>query len=321
MVWTPHLDQEANISHQTEAALPSWNDGPTRQAILDFIDAADGLPVEQRVAVFDNDGTLWCEKPAYAQLLFMLRELGKAVEKDSSLSDRAEYKALLENDQAAQVELGLPAIAFALVELCAGIEPGEFDRRVREFMQGALHPDHGVPLKQMRYQPMLELIEELKDHDFSVFIVTGGGTEFVRGISRDYYGIDPERVVGSLIKYEVERDANNRPTLIRTNELHGEVDEGAPKVSNMQMGLGRRPIFAAGNSPGDTEMLEYAMASGAPSLAILINHDDAEREYAYEGEAGSFESERSFTDIGRDLGWTIVSMRDDWNQVFAPRGT
>jgi phosphoserine phosphatase len=296
--------------------LPSWNDGDTRQKILEFIDAASDLPVERRVAVFDNDGTLWCEKPAYIQLLFMLDRLRKAVEDDPSLAERAEYKALIENDEKLQADLGLPAIAMALVELGAGIGPEEFDLQVKDFVAGARHPRGGVSLRQMRYQPMLELIDDLRAHEFSVFIVTGGGTEFVRAISNDFYGVDPERVVGSLIKYEVRRDADDRPMLVRTKELSGEVDEGPPKVSNMQLALGRRPILAAGNSPGDTDMLQYAMAADGPSMALLIDHDDAEREFAYEGEAASFTSEGSFVDVGRDLGWTIVSMRNDWREVF-----
>ncbi|MFZ0013321.1 MAG: HAD family hydrolase [Acidimicrobiia bacterium] len=297
--------------------LASWREGVTRRAILEFIDASTVLPAEKRVAVFDNDGTLWCEKPAYIQLLFMLDQLRRAVRQDPALAERIEYKALLEDDKPAQADLGLPAIAMALVELGAGIGPDEFDRRVKDFVAGASHPRGGLPLRQMRYQPMLELIQDLKAHDFSVFIVTGGGTEFVRAISNDFYGVDPERVVGSLIKYEVQRDVDNRPVLIRTKELFGDIDEGAPKVSNMQLGLGRRPIFAAGNSPGDTEMLEYAMGSGEPSMALLVNHDDADREFAYEAEAASFESQGSFAKAGRDRGWTVVSMKDDWDRVFS----
>lgn len=300
-----------------EARLPSWNDGKTRQTIIDFIEAADKLPVEERVAVFDNDGTLWCERPVYIQLLFMLDQLRHAVKGDPSLAERAEYKVLLDNDDSALTGLGLPAIAMALIELCAGIEPGEFDRRVKAFVAKAQHP-RGVQLLQLRYQPMLELVEELRAHDFSVFIVTGGGTEFLRAVSKDFYGIDPERVVGTLIKYEVERDTNNRPVLLRTKELYGELDEGEPKVTNMQMGLGRRPILVAGNSPGDTDMLEYGMAANGPSMALIVNHDDEDREYAYQGKAASFSSEGSFAEIGRGLGWTVISIKEDWKVVFAP---
>lgn len=297
--------------------LPSWTAGPTRDSIVEFISAAEALPLDQRVAVFDNDGTLWCEKPEYTQLLFMLDQLHLAVEQDAALADRPEYRALIDDDKAKQAELGLPAIAMALVELGAGIEPSEFAERARRFFAGARHPERGVPFKAMRYQPMLELIEELSAHDFSVFVVTGGGTEFVRAISNDFYDVDPERVVGSLVGYELRRDEQERPVLLRTKDLYGEVDEGPAKVANIQLHLGRRPIFACGNSPGDREMLEYAMAGPGPSLSLLVDHDDADREYAYQGQAGSFDSEGSLPDIGRSLGWTIVSMRDDWSQVFA----
>lgn len=304
-------------NERTEPVLPSWNDGATRRAILDFVAAADALPLEQRVAVFDNDGTLWCEKPNYLQLQFMVAELHRAVENDRTLADRPEYRAVLGDDRAAQAELGLPAIAQALVELCAGISAAEFDRRVRAFFAAGRHPTLGLPLRQLRYRPMLELIDLLRAHDFSVLIVTGGGTEFVRAISHDCYGVEPERVVGSMIGYEVGRDDQNRPYPVRTTQLFGTVDEGEAKVSNLQMSVGRPPIFAAGNTPGDAEMLEYAQANDGPHLAMLVNHDDAAREFDYEGQAASFDSTGSIVDTGRGLGWTIISMRDDWNHVFA----
>lgn len=301
-----------------ETRLSSWNDGPTRQSILDFIASADDLPVEQRVAVFDNDGTLWCEKPAYIQLMFMLSELKRAVGDDPSLANRVEYSALINDDKAKQAELGLPKIALALAELCAGIPPEEFERRVTEFMAVARHPTLDVPVRQLRYQPMIELVDELRAHEFTVSIVTGGGTEFLRAVSNDFYGVNPELVVGSMVAYDVGRDVGNRPTLIRTKQLFGSVDEGDAKVSNLRTGLGRHPIFAAGNTPGDLEMLEYARTGDGPSLAVLINHDDAEREFSYEGQAASFATEGAFSDVGRDLGWTVASMRDDWSRIFTP---
>lgn len=303
----------------TDLRLPSWNDGPTRSALLDFVDAADALPVEARVAVFDNDGTLWCEKPNYPQLVFMLDELRRAVAADPRLVERDEYRALIDDDADAQAEIGLERIAFALLELCAGISPEEFDDRVASFFAQWRHPERGVSFLDMRYQPMLELLDELRAHAFDVFIVTGGGAEFVRAISRTFYDVAPEAVVGSLVGYELTRDAEGRPRLVRTAELFGDVNEGAPKVTSIQRQLGRRPVFAAGNSPGDAEMLEHALAAGAPSMALLVDHDDAEREYAYEGQAGSFETDGSFVDDARRLGITVVSMRSDWATVFPPR--
>jgi len=297
--------------------LPSWNDGPTRDALIGFIDAADSIPVEDRVAVFDNDGTLWCEKPNYPQLLFMLDELTRAVDADPTVASREEFRALLERDTAAQAEIGLERIAFALLELCAGISPEEFSARVVSFFDRTRHPDRGTPFLDLRYQPMLELLDELRTHRFDVFIVTGGGAEFVRAISRGFYAVSPDAVVGSLVDYEFVRDDGDRPALVRTKELFGHVNEGPPKVSNIQLQLGRRPIFAAGNSPGDAEMLEYAVAGTGPSMALLVDHDDAEREYAYEGRAGSFETEGSFEETARGLGITVVSMRSDWATVFA----
>ena len=297
--------------------LPSWNDGPTKTAVIEFLDAAPSVPVADRVAVFDNDGTLWCEKPNYVQLEFLLAELATAVAGDPSLAERDEYRALLEHDMALQAELGLERIAVALVELCAGIGPAEFDERVRAFFAGAVHRDRQVPYRAMRYLPMLELVEALRAHRFGVFVVTGGGTEFVRAIAEDFYGVSPEGVVGTLVTYEFARHADGRPHLVREAALDASAaNEGEVKVSNIQRELGRRPIFAAGNTAGDREMLEYALASDGPSLALLVDHDDEEREYAYVPQAGTIDFEGDFVGFGREAGWTIASIRDDWATVF-----
>jgi phosphoserine phosphatase len=303
--------------------LPSWVDGATKRKVLDFLTASAEVPPEERVAVFDNDGTLWCEKPNYPQLEFLLGELSRAVAADPALAGRAEYRALLEGDLAAQSDLGLERIAVALVELCAGIEPHEFDHSVRAFFETARHRDRGVPLREIRYQPMLELLGQLRLAGFDVFVVTGGGTEFVRAIGMDFYGVSPERVVGTRASYDFVRDADGRARLVRNAQLvASDANEGAAKVVNIQRELGRRPIFAAGNSPGDAEMLDYALdytvATGGPSLALLVDHDDAEREYRYEGVAATFETAGSFVDMATAHGWTIASMRNDWVTIYAP---
>jgi hypothetical protein len=168
----------------------------------------------------------------------------------------------------------------------------------------------------MVYQPMLELIDELRERDFTVCIVTGGGTEFVRAVSQSLYGVAPERVVGTLVGYDMQRRDTGEPYLVRIAASVLDANEGAAKVTNIQTALGRRPILAGGNSAGDREMLEYAAAADGPSLALLIDHDDAEREYAYESKAGTFEANEPITDTGRRLGWTVVSMADDWSRVF-----
>lgn len=294
--------------------LPSWRPGPTRDAIVEFLSAVDEVAPDDRVAVFDNDGTLWCEKPRYPQLDFFIAELQRIAHRPD-LAERAEYAALLTGDHRAMAELGLPRLALALVELCRGIGPDEFAERVRQYVAAARHADRHVPLSAMRYGPMLELLQELRRRQFGIFVVTGGGTEFVRAIAQQLYDVPPEAVVGSSVGYELVR-VDGRPVLRRTSELFGEVNEGPAKIINIQRQIGRRPICAAGNSPGDTEMLEYTMASAGPALALLVDHDDAEREYEYRSEAGSFDSHESITDIAARLGWTVVSMRDDWTRIF-----
>jgi phosphoglycolate phosphatase-like HAD superfamily hydrolase len=294
--------------------LPSWRDGAVKHALLDFLVAARTVPVEERVAMFDNDGTLWCEKPQYLQLLFMLDQLRQAVALDPSLAAQPEFRALIEHDHAAQAAFGLERIALALLQLTIGIGPREFDDRVRGFVAAAVDP---VPLRRLRYRPMLELIAALRAESFSVFIVTGGGTEFVRAISQDFYGVPPEGVVGTLVDYDFTRDAQGAPRLVRSAEMVGTANEGAAKVVNIQRELGRRPIFAAGNTAGDREMLEYALATDGPAMALLVDHDDADREYAYEPEAVTVEFDGSFTAFARDSGWTVASIRDDWEHVFA----
>ena len=305
------------MTASSDDPLPSWRPGAAKRALVDFLDAARDVPVAERVAMFDNDGTLWCEKPQYLQLLFMLDELRRAAAADPSITTRPEFRALIERDHAAQAELGLERIALALVQLTLGLGPEEFDGRIRRFFAEAVHAERRVPFLQLRYQPMLELIDALRAASFSVFLVTGGGTEFVRAISQDFYAVPPEGVVGTLVNYEFTRDAQGRPQLARSGEMFGTANEGAAKVVNIQRELGRRPIFAAGNSAGDREMLEYALASEGPSMALLVDHDDADREYAYEPEAVTVDFDGSFTAFGHDSGWTVASMRHDWEQIFA----
>ncbi|MFZ0717002.1 HAD family hydrolase [Mycobacterium sp.] len=276
------------------------------------------MPVADRVAYFDNDGTLWCERPSYVQLDFFLDALRRHVAQDPSIGERAEFAALLSGDQAAVAGIGLERIALALAGLFEGMTPEEFAAAAREFMGSAAHPPLGRPMWSVTYQPMLELIAELRRRDFTVGIVTGGGTEFVRAISDDFYGVPAELVVGTLIGYEVTRDGEGPPVIRRTSGLLGVANEGSAKIANIQTQLGRRPILAAGNSGGDREMLEWAQATGSASLALLIDHDDAEREFQYASKAGTFVETEPITDVGARLGWTVVSMARDWDVVFPP---
>ena len=296
--------------------LPSWNHGATRDALLVFLDAASSLPRATRVAAFDNDGTLWCEKPTYLQFDFFADALTKSADANPELRDRPEYAAVLGADMATIGEMGLERVALALAELFTGKTPEQFSNDVRAFMDHARHRTLGLPARDTVYQPMLELLDELRRREFTIFIVSGGGTEFVRAISDDLYGVAPEAVVGTLIEYEFSRE-DGRPVLRRTARVHGQANEGAEKVTNMQTQLGHRPILGIGNSGGDREMLEWACGGDGPGLALLVDHDDPEREFQYRSVAGTFAEPEPITDVAHRLGWTVVSMAKDWTTIFA----
>ena len=189
---------------------------------------------------------------------------------------------------------------------------------IAAFFDEARHPERGVPYRQQRYQPMLELMDELRGRGFDFYIVTGGGAEFVRVIGEDFYGVKPEGVVGSQIAYELVRNHDGSTHLLRTGDIVGSgPNEGPAKPPNIMRILGRRPVVAGGNSAGDAEMLEYAQSYDGPSLALLVDHDDADREYAYESKAGTFETEETILRTAGRLGWVVASIRDDWDTVFA----
>lgn len=292
--------------------LPSWRPGPTRDALVGFLDATGDVPAADRVACLDNDGTLWCERPHYVQLDFFLAALRERVAADPALGEREEFAALLGGDPAAIGEIGLARIALALAGFFEGRTPEEFTAAARAFL--ARHPGRV-------YHPMLELLDELRRRDFTVAVVTGGGTEFVRAVSEELYGVAPPLVVGTLIEHRFDRDDAGRPVLRRTSSVHGTANEGEPKVLHVQSHLGRRPILAVGNSSGDRELLEWAAAAPGPSLALLVDHDDPDREYAYVSEGATTANDEPITDVAARLGWTVVSMARDWSTIFAPAPT
>ena len=274
--------------------LASWREGNAKRAILALVDrvtepgSAGFVPPSARVAVFDNDGTLWCERPTYPQALFLM--------------DRVRARAAADP-------------VFAARPIVRAVAPDEYASEVAAWFEQAVHPTRGVAFGRLVYRPMVELLDLLRALSFRVFIVTGGGVEFVRAVSEDLYGIPPDDVVGSSVELAVER-RDGRLVLVRQPAFRGPPNEGEPKPVNIQAHIGVRPILAAGNSAGDREMLEYTSTGPGPSLALVIDHDDPEREDAYGG--------ASFTDPGAEpvlatagrLGWTVVSMRRDWATVF-----
>jgi phosphoserine phosphatase len=302
--------------------LASWNEGTPRTAILEFVErvsdegGTDYVPPAERVAVLDNDGTLWCERPTYVQALFVFARLRDAVEARPELAEQPVVKALLAGDLAAAQQFGMGAIAGVLLELDAGRTTEEFTRDAADWLAAAKHPRFGVRFRELTYSPMLELMDLLRAREFRVFIVTGGGVEFVRAVGDELYGVPTDDVVGSAVQVEFER-RDGRIVLVRKAAMLGSPNEGPPKAVNIQAHIGRRPILAAGNSAGDREMLEYAHTGERPSLCLVVDHDDDEREYAYAGAAVTDPDAEPIVDTARRLGWTVVSMRRDWNRVFA----
>jgi phosphoserine phosphatase len=302
--------------------LPSWNDGPAKAAILEFVAAVsdpggdDHVPEAERIAVIDNDGTLWCERPAYVQALFLGERLREQVQADPALGERAVTRALLAGDLHAALACGLGELSDVLLATHAGLTTEEFAGVAAAWLARAPHPRFGRPCSELVYAPMLELLDLLRASGFGVFIVTGGGVEFVRAASERLYGVGPDDVVGSAVEVGFER-RDGRVVLVRQAKLKGSPNEGVPKVINIQAHIGRRPIFAAGNSAGDREMLDFATTGPHRSLGIVIDHDDEEREYAYAGESMTDPSAEAIADSAARAGWTVVSMRDEWRRVFA----
>jgi phosphoserine phosphatase len=298
--------------------LQSWNAGFARTAILDFVervsreDSGYCVAPADRVAVLDDDGTLWCARPAYAQALVLLERLHEQAAADPELAARPVVKALLAGDLEGAGRYGPEAVAGVLLNTHAGLTTDEFADTAARWLAEAEHPRFG----ELAYVPMLELVDLLRARGFRVFVVTGGGVEFVRAISDELYGVAADDVVGSAVQVTFER-RDGRVVLVRQPALLGSPNEGAPKPINLQSHIGRRPILAVGNSAGDREMLEYAHTGELPSLCLVIDHDDAEREYAYAGGSVTDPHAEPILDTAARFDWTVVSMREDWARVFA----
>ncbi len=304
------------------AELPSWNDTPTQKAILDFVGAVSDessptyVPSVDRVATFDNDGTLWCEKPAYIQLLFAIERLKQMAEADAKLLEKPAFKAAAAGDMGyfAGLASDIPALLEIVYDTHAGMPQRDFEQLASDFLAHARHPRFDAPFKECVYQPMVELMEYLRAHGFKVFITSGGGMSFMRTVSEEIYELPRENVIGSNITFEAARQ-EGKLVLLRKRGLVEPIDDGPGKPVNIELHIGRPPIVAAGNSNGDIEMLEFAEASGKPFLNLLLHHDDAGREYAYDKGA-----ERALQ-LSEERGWTVVSMKDDFRMVFPFEGT
>jgi len=301
--------------------LPSWSEGPNRAAIVDFVsdvsDPAnpDFIPEEQRIAVLDNDGTLWSEKPTYFQLLFILDRIRAMAPAHPEWRSTQPFQAVLENDMAALAASG----EHGLIELVAAAQTGmsmqAFEAQVRDWIAIARHPVSGRPYTEMVYQPMLELMDYLRDNGFDVYIVSGGGIDFLRVWAEEVYGVPPQNVVGSSIKLRYVGD-NGQPELLREPGMDF-VNDKAGKPVGIQRHIGRRPVFAAGNSDGDFEMLEWTTSGGARRLGLIVHHTDAVREWAYDRDSTEGRLNRAL-DEAKARNWLLIDMARDWKVVFPP---
>ena len=300
--------------------LPSWREGAAKQAIVSFVEAvtkeggSDFLPPAERIATFDNDGTLWCEHPMLAQVYFAKALLERLAAEKPELRADPKFKPFLDRDVPAIFALGKRGILEVVARLHAGTSEERFQAIAREWLADARHPVSGRLFTQMTYQPQLELLGYLRANGFMVFIVSGGGIDLIRSFSEEVYGIPRSQVVGSWVKTEVQ-DQGGVSQLGKLAEL-GCFDDREAKVQNIGLHIGRRPVFAFGNSDGDMAMLHYTKSGGGRRLALLVHHDDAEREYAYDREFRLSPLGEAL-DRADELGFQLVSMKRDWARVFS----
>ncbi len=300
--------------------LPSWNDGASKQSIINFVTAVtregspDFVPVPQRIATFDNDGTLWCEHPMYVQLAFALDRVKAMAPLHPEWKDKQPFKAVLDGDMKTLAESGERGLAELIMVTHAGMTNNEFAKIVTDWLATARDPRFKRPYTELVYQPMLELLAYLRASGFKTFIVSGGGVEFMRPWTERIYGVPPEQVVGSSIKTRFEM-RDGRPELFRLPEVNF-IDDKAGKPVGINEFIGRRPIAAFGNSDGDLEMLQWTTMSGGVRLGLIVHHTDAEREYAYDRntEFGKLDKALDAAAVNK---WTVASMKDDWKRIFA----
>jgi hypothetical protein len=300
--------------------LPSWNEGAAKKAILQFVarvttePGPDFVPAAERIATFDNDGTLRAEQPMPVQLAFALDRVRSLAPQHPEWKHKEPFASVLKGDTKAALARGDPAVLEILMATHAGVSIEEFRKSVADWMATARHPVSKRLYAEMVYQPMLELLAYLRANGFKTFIVSGGGTEFIRASAEEVYGIPPEQIIGSSFKTRFERH-DGKLVIMRLPEVDFN-NSGAGKPVGIETHIGRRPIAAFGNSDGDLEMLEWTAAGSGPRLCLYVHHTDPVREWAYDRDSPVGRLDKGL-DEARARGWTIVSMKDDWKRVFA----
>jgi phosphoglycolate phosphatase-like HAD superfamily hydrolase len=307
--------------------LPSWNEGPAKQAIVEFVKATTDqsspkfVPPAERIATFDQDGTLWVEHPMYSQVMYCLEQVPAVVKAKPELAKVEPFKTVMSGNREAMAKLTMKDLEKILAVTLTGMSVDTFNAEVKKWLEKARDPRWKRPYTELTYLPMQEVLKYLRASGYKTYIVTGGGQDFVRVYSEQVYGIPPEQVVGSAggTKYGYGKDG--KPFLTKEPKLLLN-DDNAGKPEGIHLMVGRRPYAAFGNSPGDRQMLEYTKAGSGTRLAMLVLHDDAKREYAYgpalglpNTKVGTFP--QTLYDQAKKQGWTVISMKNDWNRIFA----
>ena len=301
-------------------ALSAWNETASKQAILKFVTdvTTPGAPSfvapEDRIAVFDNDGTLWAEQPLYFQLAFMLEQVKAAAPQHPEWRDDPAFRALVAKDQKALAAMGEKPVLRLLAQANSGMTTVAYDRSIRTWLENARHPRFHHAYTELVYVPMQQLLEYLRAHGFKTFIVSGGSVEFMRPWAEQAYGIPPEQIIGSITATRLEIQSG-QPVLIRLPKVDF-VDDGPGKPVGIYRSIGRQPIFAFGNSDGDWQMLQWTAAGSGPRFLGLVHHTDSEREYAYDRKSRIGKLDKALDDAV-NKGWTVVDMKADWNRVFS----
>jgi phosphoglycolate phosphatase-like HAD superfamily hydrolase len=306
---------------QAQDPLPSWNDTAPKKAIVAFVEkvtkegSPDFVPVAQRIATFDNDGTLWAEQPMYFQFLFAMDRIKALAPQHPEWKTKEPFKSVLAGDMKGLLATDEKGFLQIIARTHAGMTTAEFEQIVRGWFKTARHPRFNRPYNQLVYQPMLELLAYLRANGFKTFVVSGGGVEFMRVFASDAYGIPPDQIVGSMgkLKYEIQ---NGKPVLIKLPEVLF-IDDKQGKPQGIQNFIGQRPIFAFGNSDGDQQMLEWTAGGSGTRFMVLVHHDDAEREWAYDRKSPIGTLDKAW-DEANAKGWTVVGMKDDWKTIFPP---
>ena len=300
--------------------LPSWNEGAAKARILAFVQAVtdkagkEFVPPEERIATFDNDGTLWAEQPMYFQFLFAIDSVKVLAPKHPEWKDKAPFASLLKGDLKGAMAGGEKALLQIMAVTHSGVTTEEYEKVVKDWLRTARHPRFARPYTELAYQPMLELLAYLRANGFKTFIVSGGGVEFIRAFAEQVYGIPPEQVVGSSGKQKFEM-REGKPVIVKLPAVDF-IDDKEGKPLGIQKFIGRRPIAAFGNSDGDLQMLQWTAAGEGARFCLYVHHDDADREWAYDRKSRIGRLDKGL-DEAEARGWTVVSMKNDWKRIFA----